>query len=66
MEENLPCAISCYITALVSLRDDNKLSISSTNVDKHIKATLQSLAYSKDIDWGKLFYSKKDIKSRMF
>lgn len=59
----LPCAISCYITALVSLRDDDIISISSSNIDKHLEANLHSLSYSKEADWGNyvfgMFYTLK-------
>ncbi|MCH5180754.1 MAG: galactokinase [Erysipelotrichales bacterium] len=48
----LPCAISKYITALVSKRNDNIISISSTEIDKHFELNLSCIEYQKEYDWG--------------
>ena len=48
----LPCAISKYIVALVSKRSDNIISISSTEVNKHLELDLNDLNYRKENDWG--------------
>ena len=47
----LPCAISCYIKALVSKRDDDVINAYSLNVGKGQSASIPRLQYQKEFGW---------------
>ncbi|MBQ9448951.1 MAG: galactokinase [Acholeplasmatales bacterium] len=48
----LPAAISKYIYAAVSVRSDDKIVISSTEIKGIKQASLKSISYKKENDWG--------------
>ena len=48
----LPAAISKYIYAAVSVREDDKIFISSTEIKGVKQASLKSISYKKENDWG--------------
>ncbi len=48
----LPAAISKYIYAAISVRDDKKIVISSTEIEGIIETSLDSISYKKENDWG--------------
>lgn len=48
----LPAAISKYIYAAVSVRNDDKIVISSTEIKGIKQASLKSISYKKENDWG--------------
>ena len=48
----LPAAISKYIYACVSVRNDDLICISSTEIEGLIKCSLNDISYKKENDWG--------------
>ena len=48
----LPAAISCYITALVSKREDQVISTYSSNLGTQFSEDLRTIRYSKENDWA--------------
>ena len=48
----LPAAISCYITALVSQRDDQVIAAYSSNIGTKYEIELSKIKYSKEYDWA--------------
>lgn len=48
----LPAAISCYITALVSRRDDTIVSAYSSNINTRHSCELNAIRYSREYDWA--------------
>ena len=48
----LPTAISCYITALVSKREDQIISTYSSNLGTQFSEDLRTIRYSKENDWA--------------
>ena len=48
----LPAAISKYIYAAVSVRNDKKIVISSTEIEGIIECNLDDIKYKKENDWG--------------
>ena len=48
----LPAAISCYITALVSKREDQVISTYSSNLGTLFSEDLRTIRYTKENDWA--------------
>ncbi len=48
----LPAAVSLYMNAAISPRDDDCFSIASTDVEERLTARLSEIAYRKENGWG--------------
>ena len=48
----LPAAISCYITALVSKREDTTISAYSSNLGTKFSTDLRMIRYARENDWA--------------
>ena len=65
----LPAAISCYITALVSKREDMVISTYSSNLGTLFSTDLRSIKYAKENDWANyvfgVFYTLRSAGYRI-
>ena len=52
----LPAAISCYIKALVSKREDSVISAFSSNIGSKHSVELNQIKYSKEYDWANYIF----------
>ena len=65
----LPAAISCYITAIISKRDDQIISTYSSNLNTKFSIELSQIRYSKENDWANyvfgVFYTLRSAGYRI-
>ncbi len=65
----LPAAISCYITALVSQRDDQVIATYSSNIGTKYEVELSKIRFAKEYDWANyvfgVFYTLRSAGYRI-